>query len=291
MIEVRSLEQLVAQLEEDRSLLERDHVHERLDALDRIDACFPHLASAVSDSESSESQLSRRASALRERLEAANRDFYFAIRRDIQSGLRPDAFMRYLQPPLDRCDPRGLGYDALDELIGGVLQLDEPAAGHISREPEKVFYQPTPARHIFSLMGLAELGTDDVLIDMGSGLGHVPVLVSICTHARCIGVEVEPVYVECARQCAKRLNLNRVEFVRLDAREADLSAGTVFYLYTPFTGSILRAVLDRLAHEAATRGIRVCSYGPCTKAISKEPWLTAETATYPDRVALFRSRD
>ena len=42
----------------------------------------------------------------------------------------------------------------------------------------------------------------------------------------------------------ERLKLERVTFIQQDARAADFSGGTVFYLYTPFTGSILRSVLD-----------------------------------------------
>jgi hypothetical protein len=71
---------------------------------------------------------------------------------------------------------------------------------------------------------------------------------------------------------------------------ADLSAGTVFYLYTPFTGSILSSVLSRLRREAAARPIRICTYGPCTSAVAGESWLEATAAPVPHRIALFRSR-
>jgi tRNA A58 N-methylase Trm61 len=153
-----------------------------------------------------------------------------------------------------------------------------------------VAYQPTPARHIFELIDAAELTAEDVLVDVGSGLGHVPLVISICTPGRCIGIECESAYVEQAWRCSERLNLHRVEFVQRDAREADLSAGTVFYLYTPFTGSILRAVLDRLRRHALVRPIRVCSYGPCTPELAQEPWLEAMSPATTDRVAVFCSR-
>jgi hypothetical protein len=113
------------------------------------------------------------------------------------------------------------------------------------------------------------------LVDLGSGLGHVPILVSIFTEARGVGIECEAAYIESARQCARTLNLDRVNFVYQDARESDFSAGTVFYLYTPFMGSILSEVLDRLRREASARPIRICSYGPCTPVIAQEPWLKA----------------
>jgi len=183
-----------------------------------------------------------------------------------------------------------MGYDYLDELISGVLQLEEPNEATIQRESEKVFYQPTPARHIFDLIGRTALTEADVLIDLGSGLGHVPLMVPICTPVRSIGIEVEATYVERAEQCAQKLNLNKVTFIHQDARAADLSAGTVFYLYTPFTGSILSHVLALLRREAETRRIRICTYGPCTPVVAEESWLETTAAPETDRIALFHSR-
>jgi hypothetical protein len=84
--------------------------------------------------------------------------------------------------------------------------------------------------------------------------------------------------------------LNNVIFVKQDAREADLSGGTVFYLYTPFTGTILRAVLDSLRREAASREIRICTFGPCTPTIVEQRWLETLGPSEVDGIAVFRSR-
>jgi hypothetical protein len=74
-----------------------------------------------------------------------------------------------------------------------------------------------------------------------------------------------------------------MRFVQGDARAADLSDGTVFYLYTPFTGTILRDVLNLLRDEAVRREIRICTFGLCTPAVAEEQWLsvvgTLETET------------
>lgn len=295
-----TLQHLIAELDGDPTLLLPHQLRKRLQALDRLDLCFPDAAlprdpQAELDPETIGAGLHRRATAIRARLEAVNCSLYSSIRRGIQKRSRPVALLRYVDPSPNSADPsspiNGSGYDYLDELIVGVLQFEEPGAVCIPRGSEKVFYQPTPARHIFNLIGLARLASSDVLVDIGSGLGHVPLLVSICTHARCIGIECETAYVQRARQCAQSLNLKEVRFVDQDAREADLSTGTVFYLYTPFSGSMLRAVLDRLRREAATRRIRVCSYGPCTSVIAEEPWLEASTPPDTHRIALFHSRD
>jgi hypothetical protein len=182
-------------------------------------------------------------------------------------------------------------YDYLDELISGVLQFEEPSAEVVQLDSEMVAYQPTPARHIFELVGRTALSERDLLIDLGSGLGHVPLVASICTKARCAGIELEPSFVDCARKSARSLNRNNVRFIQGDARAANVSDGNVFYLYTPFTGAILRDVLNLLRQEAIRREIRVCTFGPCTLVVAEEQWLRVIGPLETDRIAVFRSRD
>jgi hypothetical protein len=276
---MRGLRSLVEELEQDRSLHEPDRLRRRVEALDRLEAYLL--------SESNGAGIYRRARALYARMEAANFELYRAIRREIQRGAGADILLHWVhQSGL----VQGEGYDYLDELIIGVLQFEEPGAGVVPLGAEMVFYQPTPARHIFDLIGRTALTERDVLVDLGSGLGHVALLASICTSARSIGIELEPAYIDCARQSAQDLNLNNVMFIEQDARTADLSTGTVFYLYTPFSGTILRAVLDSLEREAASRQIRICTFGPCTPTIAQEQWLDTTGALATDRIAVFYSR-
>jgi Methyltransferase domain len=300
-----ALERLVEQFDEDEALLlDPSQLRQRMEALDLLDshlpdahfpdASFSDASQPKSAAASNTTELYRRARAIYARLEAVNCELYEGIRGEIRRGGRPDALPRWTASSAEMDDvpgpANGMGYDYLDELISGVFQFDEPDAEPVRREAEMVLYQPTPARHIFHLIGLIALTATDVLVDLGSGLGHVPLLAAILTCARSIGIELEATYVERARQCAQRLNLNRVTFIQQDARAADLSAGTVFYLYTPFTGSILSSVLSRLRREAAIRPIRICTYGPCTSVIAGESWLEATAAPVAHRIALFRSR-
>jgi hypothetical protein len=64
----------------------------------------------------------------------------------------------------------------------------------------------------------------------------------------------------------------------------------VFYLYTPFTGTLLCSVLQRLAQEAARRPIRLCTLGPCTSVVADETWLTPAGEVLADRINVFCSR-
>jgi Histone methylation protein DOT1 len=291
------IQKLLERFEADPSLVEPDRFRERIEALDQLDACGLDSQILLADSESDKSALYRRAMRLRTKLEGANSRFYEGVRDAIHRGAGRDALFRSAdqlryEAPLHGY-PNALGaaesYDYLDELVSGVFRFEVTDEPKVNLSAEMVAYQPTPARHIFDLIRHIQLTAQDVFVDLGSGLGHLALLIAICTDARCIGVELEPSYVACSAKIARELNLTKATFLALDAREADLSGGTVFYLYTPFRGAILRAVLDRLRLESVTREIRVCTFGPCTPIVAAESWLSFDPAE-SSHMPMFRSR-
>lgn len=280
-----ALVSLIGELEQDRSLDEPRHLRQRIEALDDLDAYLP-------DVQPIGRALHHRARAIYTALEFVNFRLYQAIRRDIQRGTGGGRLLEWMPDwhgaaNLMNCR----GYDYLDELLSGVLQFEEPSTELVQLESGMMSYQPTPARHIFDLIGRTALTERDFLIDLGSGLGHVTLMASICTRASCTGIELEPSHVDCARKSARSLNLNKVRFIQGDARAADLSDGTVFYLYTPFAGVILQDVLNSLRHEADRREIRICTFGPCSRVVAEEQWLSVIGTLKTDRIAIFRSRD
>jgi hypothetical protein len=278
-------------LEDDFSLFQPEHLRERLIALDDLDSGFGGPADSTS---CTNSRIHNRAKALRTRLEAANAVLYQSVRAEIAYGGQPRILLQWLQDSANQNESTsplpGPGFDALDELVSGVLQLREPSEPKLQRSTEMVPYQPTPVRHILHLITASALAEDDVFVDLGSGLGHVPLLVSLVTGTQSLGIEVQATYVASARECAQSLNLSRVRFIPQDAREADLSSGTVFYLYSPFNGSILTEVLSMLRRESTRRSIKICSLGPCTRTIANETWLKGSILLYSGRIAVFETR-
>jgi hypothetical protein len=235
--------------------------------------------------------LSAQAKALRKRLEAANERLLQTLRRRIRSG-------RCTGPGLNRVLTRYAGppgrpgdYDALDLLVSGLFHTGVQPRERSVRGPEMVAYQPTPARAVQGLIERANLCADDVFYDLGSGLGRVVMLVALLCSARATGIEFEPAYLSYAARCARRLKLQNVEFVQADAREAVLTDGSVFFMYSPFQGGLLRKVLTRLRAEATKRPIRVCTFGPCTIVTASEGWLRPEDggALSEHEVAIFHS--
>lgn len=286
------LQTLLAELERDPSWQSPERLRERIEALDRIERAMLYVPTVAAGSIDPNQALLDRAEALQARLEAINQDVYRDLREDLRCGV---GARRLLQYASDGVGPDAVteadveAYDHLDALLSEVLQFEPPQADGIEPAAEMVFYQPTPARHIFDLIARLRLDAHDLLIDLGAGLGHLPLVVAACTPSRSLGVELEAAYVEIARRSARGLNLDRAGFIQADARAADLSAGTVFYLYTPFTGSVLRSVLDTLRGIALARAIRVCTLGPCTAMIAAEPWLRSDEDLRGDRIVLWRS--
>jgi Histone methylation protein DOT1 len=288
-----ALQSFLCDLEANSSLFQPEQLRERLIALDDLDAGFGGIDSEDSTT-STDSRIHKRARALRTRLEAANAELYQSVRFDIVRGGRPRVLLHWLQNSASQNESQiplcGLGFDCRDELLSGVLQLREPSEPNLQLPPEMVFYQPTPVRHILHLIAATGLAEDDVFVDLGSGLGHVPLLVSMVTGAQSLGIEVQAAYVASARECAQSLHLRRVHFIPQDAREADLSGGTVFYLYSPFSGSILTDVLGALRMVGARRSIKICSLGPCTRTVANERWLKASSVPDTGRITVFDSQ-
>jgi hypothetical protein len=223
--------------------------------------------------------LKQYAETVKNQCEAIDENLFRKLRADIRSGLCTGAELKRQIVEYTGYAPTDgeqveVGYDALDTFINGLLLIGGAPRETKEREPEMVFYQPTPARVVFELVEKANFQREDVLYDVGSGLGLVSILGSLLGEVKAKGVEFEPAYCDYARRCAEELNLAQVEFLCVDARDADYSAGTVFFMYTPFEGRLLQDVLDRLKAESQEREIRVATYGPCTLSVSRQSWLT-----------------
>jgi len=287
------LQQFVTGLEADSFLFEPDQLRRRIVALDSLEAAFGDFDLPEFRNESMHALILQRAKAIQNRLEAVNSELYRSIRVALRRGAEPRTVIPWVQTSAHHgrteSPAPGLAYDYLDELLSGILHLSEPTDSNIYPAPEMMFYQPTPVRHILKLLAVSALSETDVLVDLGSGLGHVPLLASMLTGARSLGIEMEASYVASAEECVQSLCLSRVTFVEQDARAADLSSWTVFYLYSPFTGSILANVLDKLRTESTTRPIKVCTLGPCTSIVARQPWLKASTLPDAEQITMFQT--
>ena len=264
-------------IEGNTALHEVEQFRERADLLDAMELqVFDTLAAlaATRPYDADISALHTRALVLQNTLADKNQQFCDQLRAQIAAGNHDHGVL--LQTFIRNSSPRpndDLPYDSLDVLVNGLVRAESPPEASTTLASEMVAYQPTPARLIMELVQRAQLDHGDVLYDIGSGLGHVAIVVALLSSARTVGVEVDAGYCAYARRCAALLRLDQVAFRNEDARTTDFFDGTLFYLYTPFHGSMLQAVLNRLRGEAEQRSIRICTYGPCTTTVTQQRWL------------------
>jgi SAM-dependent methyltransferase len=164
-------------------------------------------------------------------------------------------------------------YDRLDIVANRLFGCGGMPEPRLALAEGMVEFYKTPARVVTALVKRVEWRAEDVFFDLGSGLGQVVLMVHLLAGVRAVGVEIEPAFCEYARRSAARLGLAGVEFVEGDLREADLSAGTVFFLYTPMRGARFGELLARLEDIARLRKILVIGWGPCVEELSRVEWL------------------
>jgi precorrin-6B methylase 2 len=131
-----------------------------------------------------------------------------------------------------------------------VAQAPAPKIGQVSKDSVWV---PTPERLIHRMLQLADTTKDDVVIDLGSGDGRIPVHAAKYFGAHAIGVELEGNLVKLSAESAKAQGVAQlVQFRQQDLFEADLSRATVVALYIS-PGAMTKLKPRLLALKPGTR--------------------------------------
>ncbi len=108
-------------------------------------------------------------------------------------------------------------------------------------------YVPTPQEVVDRMLLLAEVGKDDVVYDLGSGDGRIPITAALRFGARGVGIDIDPVRVaESQANAIKAGVADLTEFWQQDALTVDVSEATVVTLYLLSSSNLkLRPILTR----------------------------------------------
>lgn len=99
------------------------------------------------------------------------------------------------------------------------------------REPD-VIYVPTPQDVVDAMLKMANVTSSDVVYDLGSGDGRIPITAAQKFGARAVGIDINPVRIkEAMENHAKSGVGDKVKFLNQDLFETDLSPATVITLY------------------------------------------------------------
>jgi SAM-dependent methyltransferase len=153
-----------------------------------------------------------------------------------------------------------------------VLFASSLAAQQPKRTPD-IHYTPTRHNVAEAMLTLAGVTENDVVYDLGSGDGRLPILAAQLHGARGVGVEIDPKLVAVSRLNAKEAGVSdRVTFIEGDLFAADISPATVVVLY--LSSSVLRQLEPKLKTELK----------PGTRIVSHQFWIPGWPAERTIRV-------
>lgn len=94
------------------------------------------------------------------------------------------------------------------------------------------YYEPTPQAIVDKMLEIAKVGKDDIVYDLGSGDGRIPITAAKKFGTRGIGIEIDPKLIEKANENAKNAGVaDKVQFLQQDLFKSDFSDATVVTLF------------------------------------------------------------
>jgi predicted O-methyltransferase YrrM len=113
---------------------------------------------------------------------------------------------------------------------------DIPADSALAQSPAlrspDVMYVPTPQPVVNRMLAIAKVNKKDVLYDLGSGDGRIPITAARKFGIRATGIDINPQRIEEANANAKKAGVtDRVRFLNQDLFQSKFSDATVVTLY------------------------------------------------------------
>ena len=154
--------------------------------------------------------------------------------------------------------------------------------GRPRRRPDVAFI-PTPPETVEEMLRQARLTPDDVLYDLGSGDGRIPIRAAQLYGVRAVGIEIDPKLVAEAREAVRRAGVSHlVTFRTGDIYREDLRGATVVTLYLSDTINLsLRPKLLRELPAGAriiSHDFRMGDWKP--ERIVRVPWRNLHRTVY-----------
>jgi len=118
--------------------------------------------------------------------------------------------------------------------------------------------------YLRKILRVVKPGSEDVFYDIGCGMGRVLCVAAQKPVRKCVGVELLEPLCQVARRNATRLRGRKapIQIIHGDATTADLSEGTIYFMFNPFGPETLRDTLDNIRCSLAQkpRTVKVVYY-------------------------------
>jgi len=210
-------------------------------------------------------------------LRAASLRSHAELRERIASGALAGASLREIfdaVPALER-----------DHFVEEVLGIAYPPLEELALTTDLMSYAPSGYDEIVYAFDHCGLAPSDRLLDLGAGLGKVVMLAALLTGARSVGIEYDPPLCRLGNEACRALGLHGASLQAQDARELSSVDADVVFMFLPFSGEVLAAVLARLFDEArrpvtaarlryvCTGALNLSSYPELAVAAPARSWL------------------
>lgn len=153
----------------------------------------------------------------------------------------------------------------------------------VPRRPRRtpdVPFVATPQPVVYQMLDLAHVTGADIVFDLGSGDGRIPIIASQRYGARAVGIEIDPRLIEISARVARDNALDgKVAFQEADLFTADISAATVVTLYLSVE---VNARLERKLRRQLRPGTRIVS-----REFAIGSWTPDTTVRADDGTTLF----
>ena len=117
-------------------------------------------------------------------------------------------------------------------LVAVLLSCSAFAQAPARTQAPDVIYVPTPYEVVDAMLKLADVKKGDVLYDLGSGDGRIPVTAAKKFGIRAVGVDIDPQRIEEAKDNARKNGVsNLVQFRQEDLFRTRIADATVVTLY------------------------------------------------------------
>ena len=125
------------------------------------------------------------------------------------------------------------------------------------RTPDVIFV-PTPQEVVDAMLKVAKVSQGDVIYDLGSGDGRIPITAAKTYGARGVGIDIDPQRIREANENAKTAGVtDKVKFLNQDLFTTDIGEATVVTLY--LLPSLNVKVMPKLMSELKP-GTRIVSH-------------------------------
>lgn len=165
--------------------------------------------------------------------------------------------------------------EAIDWLLG--IQKTKENLLPVRQEygNEQYEYQGTPYEFIRDFLHAVKIKPEDVLYDLGSGYGRVPLYAALTTQSgQYRGVEIVPERVHISQKAAQFFQLKNVSFINSHILDSNIDDETIFFLFNPFTWQTLEKVGEKFKQIASRKKIRIITWGgPSVAYLERQTWL------------------